>query len=41
MFVVEPNANSVKKVAAFMYGNDVPIEKATDCYIACIGLEGY
>jgi len=27
LFVAEPNTISVKHVAAFMYGNGVPIEK--------------
>ena len=40
-FVVEPNTNSVKNVAAFMYGNGVPVEKAVDCFIVCIELCSY
>ena len=39
IFVVEPNTHSVKNVAAFMYGNGVPIEKAVDCFISCVGLD--
>lgn len=30
ILVVEHNTNSVKNVAAFRYGNGVPIEKAVD-----------
>jgi len=41
MFVVEPNTISVNKVAAFIYCKVVPIEKAVDCCIACIGLDSY
>jgi len=41
IFVLEPNTNSVKNVAAFMYGNGVPIEIAVDCFIACIVLDSY
>jgi hypothetical protein len=37
MFVVEPNARVMKKVAGFMNGNEVPVESAADCYIACRG----
>jgi hypothetical protein len=37
MFVEKPNNRGMKKVAGFMYGNEVPIETAVDCYIACIG----
>ena len=38
MFVEEPNPITVKKVAAFMYGNDVSIEIAVQCFIVCNGL---
>jgi len=34
MFIVEPNTISVKKIAAFMYGNGVPVEKAIACFNA-------
>jgi hypothetical protein len=37
MFVVESNALVKKKVAGFMYGNEVPVETAADCCIACRG----
>ena len=40
-FVVEPNTNSVKNVAAFMYGNGVPVEKDVDCIIPCVELYSY
>jgi hypothetical protein len=30
IFVLQHNTNSVKNVAAFRYGNGVPIEKAVD-----------
>jgi len=36
IFVVEPNTISVKKVAAVMYGNGVPVERAIDCFNACM-----
>jgi len=36
MFIVEPNTISVKKFAAFMYGNGVPVEKAIACFNACM-----
>jgi hypothetical protein len=35
MFVVEPNARVMKIVAGFMFGNEVTLDKAEDCYIAC------
>jgi hypothetical protein len=39
VFVVKPNEHAMKKVAAFMYGNDVPVEMAAVCYVACRGRE--
>ena len=41
MFLVEPNTISVKKVAAFMYGNGVPVISAINCFNACMGLDIY
>jgi hypothetical protein len=41
IFVVNRNTISVQNVAAFMYGNGVPVEKAVDCFLACIGLDSY
>ena len=41
MFVVEPNTISVKKIAAFMYDNGVPMERAIDCFNACMGFISY
>jgi hypothetical protein len=41
IFVVKPNRLSVQNVAAFMYGNGVPVEKAVDCFVACIGIDCY
>jgi hypothetical protein len=38
MFVEELSPTSVKKIAAFMYGNSIPIENAVQCFIACNGL---
>ena len=32
IYVVKPNTISVLKVAAFMYGNGVPVEKVVDCF---------
>ena len=32
MFLVEPNTISIKKVAAFMYGNAVPVTNAINCF---------
>jgi hypothetical protein len=39
MFVVQPNERSMKKVAAFMYRNGVPVEMAAECYVASRGRE--
>jgi len=39
MFLVEPNSISVKKVAAFMYGNAVPVTSAINCFNACMELD--
>lgn len=37
MFYEEPGVRVMKNVAAFLYGNGVPVEKAADCYAACRG----
>ena len=26
---------------AFMYGNNVPVEKAVECFVACVGIDSY
>jgi len=33
IFVTKPNATSVQNVAAFMYGNGVPVKKDVDCLL--------
>jgi len=33
----EPNSRVMKKLAAFMYGNNVRLSDAVDCYKACNG----
>ena len=38
IIVTKPNATSVQNVAAFMYGNGVPVKKAVDYFVACIGI---
>jgi len=37
MFMLEPNPRVMKKVAAFMYGNNVRLSDAVACYKACNG----
>jgi hypothetical protein len=37
MFVDEPNARTVKNFATFVFGNDVPVEVAVNCFNACNG----
>jgi hypothetical protein len=37
MFMLEPNPHVMKKVAAFMYGNNVRLSDAVACYKACNG----
>jgi len=32
---------SVKKIAALMYGKAVPVERAMDCFNACMALDDY
>ena len=39
MFSTEPDAPATKKVAAFMYGNNVDLETASKCYVECRGRE--
>ena len=41
LFDTEPNNISATHVAAFIYGNGIPIEKAIDCFIACIEMDSY
>jgi len=35
MFNLEPNPRAMRKVAAFMYGNNVRLSDAVGCYKAC------
>jgi hypothetical protein len=35
-----PCTSSIINVAAF-YGNNVPVEKAVDCFVACVGINSY
>ena len=37
MFMLEPNQRVMKKVAAFMYGNNVRLSDAVPCNNACNG----
>ena len=37
IFDEEPCPKSIKKVAAFMYGNRVPLDIAEECFKACCG----
>ena len=37
VFMLEPNSRVMKKVAAFMYGNNVRLSDAVACYKACNG----
>jgi len=39
--ITKPCTLSVIHVAAFMYGNNVPVEKAVDCFVACVGMYSY
>ena len=41
IYVTKPNATSVQNVAAFMYGNGVPVKKAVDCFVECIDIDLY
>jgi len=41
MSVVVTNKISVNKVAAYMNGNGVTVERAIDCFKACMGLDSY
>jgi len=41
MFLEKPSRTTVKKVAAFMFGNCVPLHKALDCFIACVNKYSY
>ena len=41
IFVVKPNTINVQNVAAFVYGNGVPVQKAVDCFVACIELDSF
>jgi len=41
LFITKPCILSVIHVAAFMYGNNIPVEKAVDCFVACVGINSY
>jgi len=41
IFVFKCNTPNVQNVAAFMYGNGVPVENAVDCFVVCIGKDYY
>jgi len=41
IFVTKRNTISVLNFPAFMYGNCVPVEKAVDCFVACIRIDCY
>jgi hypothetical protein len=38
MILDGPKADVIKRVAAFMYGNDVRVSDAVECYNACKGM---
>jgi len=40
-FITKPCNLSVIHFAAFMYGNNVPVEKAVDCFVACVRIDIY
>jgi hypothetical protein len=40
MFVDEPDASTVKNLAGFLYGNEVPLQDAVKCVNACNGVNG-
>jgi hypothetical protein len=39
--ITQPCTVTVINVAAFMYGNNVPVEKAVDCFVACVRIDCY
>jgi len=41
LIITKPFTISVTNVAAFIYGNNVPVEKAVDCILACVGIDTY
>ena len=41
LFFTTPCTSSIINVAAFMYGNNVPVEKAVDCFVACVVINSY
>ena len=41
LFITKPCNVCVIRVSAFMYGNNVPVEKAVDCFVACVGSDSY
>ena len=38
IFIEKPCSHSIRLVAAFMYGNGVPLDVAVDCFNACCGI---
>ena len=40
LFVTKPCTISVK-CCRFMNGNNVPVEKVVDCFVACVGIDSY
>ena len=40
-FITKPSIISVQNVAAFLYGNCITVEKAVDCFAACVGIDSY
>ena len=41
IFLLKPNSISLLNVASFMYGNGFLVDKAEDCFVACIGIDCY
>ena len=39
MFASVPDVRVMKQVAAFMFGNGIDVETATECYVQCRGRE--
>ena len=41
LLITKPCTISVIHVAAFMYCNYIPVEKAVDCFVACVAVDNY
>jgi len=39
--ITKPCTISVTNIAAFMYGNNDPVEKAVDCFVAYVEIDSY